>query len=183
MMEQEQEQQRNLSPEFLYTCDASPVQFGSLYQIRKYLRSVLGNDRARLRRAFAELDEYGKTIAFGTHAGRRKRKKGEYHYNVFPHKNVFFETDLMDVFGRRGKRDAALKRLNDNYVYLLFVLNGGTKYLYFRKLKTKLGAEVAQQLTDIFAREVRVRLHAGYRYTLLHSDRGKSITMQLLIVL
>ena len=76
MMEQEQEQQRNLSPEFLYTCDASPVQFGYLYQIRKYLRSVLGNDRARLRRAFAELDEYGKTIAFGTHAGRRKRKKG-----------------------------------------------------------------------------------------------------------
>ena len=89
----------------------------------------------------------------------------------------------MDVFGRRGKRDAALKRLNDNYVYLLFVLNGGTKYLYFRKLKTKLGAEVAQQLTDIFAREVRVKPRAGYRCTLLHSDRGKSITMQLLIVL
>ena len=144
--------EHNLSPEFLYTSDASPVQFGSLYQISKYLRSVIGHDKVRLNRAYAELKEYEKTSALGTHAGRRKRRRGQHHYNILPHKDEFFEMDLMDVYGKRGKDDNRLRRLNEGYVYLPFVLNGGTKYLYFRKLKwlvhLAIFSNMISELTD-----------------------------------
>ena len=81
------------SPKYLYTSDNSPVQYGSIYEIKRYLK------RERppgLRGYLRDLDEYAKRIQLGTHQGVAHRKEGEYNYNLYPHKGEFFECDLMD---------------------------------------------------------------------------------------
>ena len=170
---------RNLSAEYLYTPDESPVQYGSLSQIRAYLRKQLKIDPKAFRAASKDLANFAKRNTLGTHTEPRKSKKrtGIFHYGIFPHKDEFFESDLMDVFGYRGQEDAQLKKLNDGYVYLLLVINGGTKYLYAKKLRTKSGSEVAARLRDIFYEIGIMRrgtaAESGFHAVLTHSDRGK----------
>ena len=170
----------NLSAEWLYTSDDSPVQYGSLSQIRAYLKKQLKHDPRAYRDAAKELAAFAKRNTLGTHTETRKatkRRAGIFHYSIFPHRDEFFESDLMDVFGSRGHEDAALRKLNDGYVFLLLVINVGTKYLHAKKLRTKSGFEVAARLRDIFY-EIGV-MHGsaggerGFRTVLTHSDRGK----------
>ena len=162
------------SVEWLYTSDDSPVQYGSLSQIRAYLRKTLQG--VQYKAALKELTAFAKRNTLGTHTEVRKRRKrqGVFHYSVFPHKDEFFETDLMDVFGARGHEDEKLRELNNGFVFLLLVINVGTKYVYARKLRTKGSAEVAAALKDIFVRDVRI-LHRSkeYQTVLMHSDKGK----------
>ena len=138
------------SVEWLYTSDESPVQYGSLSQIRAYLRKTLQG--ARYKAALKELTIFAKRGTLGTHAEvhRHRKRKGTFHYGVFPHSDEFFETDLMDVFGTRGHEDADLRKLNNGYVFLLLVINVGTKYVYARKMLTKSSGEVAAALKELY---------------------------------
>lgn len=47
-------------------------------------------------------------------------------------------------------------KFNSNYKYLLIVIDGFSKYLWVRKLKTKLTKEVSEQMEDIFKKSKRV---------------------------
>ena len=164
------------SVEWLYTSDESPVQYGSLSQIRAYLRHTLKNKPVQYKAALKELAEFAKRGSLGTHTEvhRRRKRTGIFHYGIFPHKNEFFETDLMDVFGARGHEDANLQKLNDGYVFLLLVINVATKYVYAKKLRTKSSGEVAAALKDIFIRNVHILSRSrDFKSVLLHSDRGK----------
>ena len=67
------------SPEYLYTSDNSPVQFGSLYEIKRYLKRE--NPPPQLSRCFREWDEYVKGIQLGVHHGVAHKKGGEYNYS------------------------------------------------------------------------------------------------------
>ena len=146
------------SAEWLYTSDESPVQYGSLSQIRTYLRLHLRGKPHEYKAALKDLTEFAKRSTLGTHTEvhSSKRRTGIFHYGTFPHRDEFFETDLMDVFGARGHEDAALQKLNDGYVFLLLVINVGTKFLYAKKLRTKSSGEVANALRDIFIHDVHI---------------------------
>ena len=82
------------SPEYLYTSDKSPVQFGSIYEIKRYLKRAKPSG---LKGCLRDLDAYAKQIQLGTHQGVAHRKEGEYSYTLYHHKDEFFECDLMDV--------------------------------------------------------------------------------------
>ena len=60
------------SPEYLYTSDNSPVQFGPLYEMKRYLKR---ENPPQLSRYLRELDEYAKGIQLGTHRGPQERER------------------------------------------------------------------------------------------------------------
>ena len=68
------------SPEYIYTSVNSPVQFGSLYEIKRYLKR---ENPPQLSRYLGELDEYAKGIQLGTHCGVAHKKEEEYDYSLF----------------------------------------------------------------------------------------------------
>ena len=154
------------SPEYLYTSDNSPVQFGSLYEIKRYLKR---ENPLQLSRYLRELDEYAKGILLGTHRGVAHKKEGEYNYSLFAHRDEFFECDLMDVYGKRPRH---IFKLNDGYVFALIVINAKTKMVHFRLLKTKGGVEVAKATKEIFTLDVKPEIE-GFKEVMLHSDYGK----------
>ena len=116
-----------------------------------------------------DLDEYAKKIELGTHQGAPTRKEGEYNYTLYPHRDEFFECDLMDVYGRQA---SDVVEVNDGYVFLLLVINAQTKMVYFRPLRGKGGSEVAESLYDIFTNDIRPDTYA-FHEILLHCDQGK----------
>ena len=70
------------SPEYLYMSHKSPVQFGSTYEIKRYLKRV---NLSGLKGYLRDLDEYAKRIQLGTYQGVAHRK--EYSYTLYPHKS------------------------------------------------------------------------------------------------
>ena len=89
------------SPEYLFTSDNSPLQFGSLYEIKHYLKR---ENPPQLSRYIRELDEYAKGMQLGTQRGVVHKKEGAYNYSLFAHKDELFECDLMDAYGKRFHR-------------------------------------------------------------------------------
>ena len=154
------------SPKYLFTSDDSPVQFGSIYAVKQYLKKERPPNLAQRLR---DVDEYVKNVDFGTHQGVAHRKEGEFSYTLYPHRDEFFECDLMDVYGKRGVEVAAK---NKGYVFLLLVINAQTKMLYFRPLRGKSGVEVAKALREIFVDDVKPVVK-GFEEILLHCDHGK----------
>ena len=61
------------SPEYLYTSDKLPVQFGSIYEIKRYLKRA---EPAGLKGYLRDLEEYAKRIQLGTLQGVAHRKEG-----------------------------------------------------------------------------------------------------------
>ena len=51
------------SPEYLYTSDKSPVQYGSIYEIKRYLNKAKPTG---LKGYLKDLDEHAKKIELGT---------------------------------------------------------------------------------------------------------------------
>ena len=158
------------SPE--YTSDNPPVQFGSLDEIKRYLKR--GNP-PQLSRYLRELDEYAKGIQLGTHRGVAHKKEGEYNYSVFAHRDEFFECDLMDIYGKRPQH---IFKLNDGYVFALIVINAQTKMVCVRLLKTKGGMEVAKATKEIFTLDGKPEIE-GFKEVMLHSDHGKYVATVL----
>ena len=150
----------------LLPSDNSPVQFGSLYEIKRYLKR---ENPPQLSSYLRELGEYAKGIQLGTHRGVAHKKEGEYNYSLFAHRDEFFECDLMDIY---GKRPPHIFKLNDGYVFALIVINAQTKMVYFRLLKTKGGVEVAKAVKEIFTLDVKPEIE-GFKEVMLHSDHGK----------
>ena len=60
----------------------------------------------------------------------------------FPRVNHQFVADLIDM--------AAYAKYNSGYKYILCVMDGMSRYLYCRKLKTKKGSEVLEAFQEIF---------------------------------
>ena len=60
------------SPEYLYTSDKSPVQYGSIYEIKRYLNKAKPTG---LKGYLKDLDEYAKKIELGTHQGASLGKR------------------------------------------------------------------------------------------------------------
>ena len=170
----------NFSPAQLYTSDKSPVQYGFIYEIKRYLKKKNPPD---LKKHFADLAEYAKKKNLGTHKGVSYKKEGEYNYSIYPHKDEFFECNLMDVYGKHGK---SVLKINEGSVFALIVINIQTKMVYFRLLQTRGGKEVAEALKYIFEIDIQPKLD-GFLEILLHCDHGKefnnvhvSSTMKLL---
>ena len=154
------------SPEYLHTSHKSPVQFGSIYEIKRYLKRA---NPSGLKGYLRDLDEYAKRIQLGTHQGVAHRKESEYSYTLYPHKDEFFECDLMDVY---GKRTLSAFKLNDGYVFVLLIINAQTKMVYFRPLRGKGGKEVAEALKEIFTFDIRPNIER-FSEIFLHCDHGK----------
>ena len=150
------------SPEYLYTSDNSPVQYGSIYEIKHYLKHErLPGLRGYLR----DLDEYAKLIQLGTHQGVTHRKGGST-ITTSIHTRMSFS----EVYGRGT---ASVVKLNDEYVFVLLVINVQTRMLYFRPLYGKRsGKGVAEALKGIFMIDIQSQIE-GFSEILLHYDHGK----------
>lgn len=86
---------------------------------------------------------------------RRNFQRNRYHVTNI---NDLFQIDLIDLLN--------IKQYNQDYCYLLSVIDVFSKYAWVKPLKNKTGKEVALALEDIFSKDKRIPLN-------ISSDRGK----------
>ena len=162
------------TPHYLYTNAQSPVRWGGFTAIKKYLDNYLKprNDQ-QYAGAVRALKQYRQEIPLGTHVEGSKQKHSTFNKTFYPHKDQAFECDIMDMLGTVG-RTVAVKRLNKRYIYLLILINVGTKYLYIAKLRTKNVNEVNRALRHLLQQAISAgQLHHPNYQTYLQSDKGK----------
>jgi hypothetical protein len=149
-------EENKLNAKYLFYNDNSDVQWGSATQLRNYIKSHSNVNDENYEENLKSVDDLQKEINLGSHTLKHLRDIGQYHYSLNPHQKSSFQADLMDVLGKNGTLKH-VRQINKSYIWLLLVINTQTKMLYFRKLKSKKGAETSKALMDIMKEDVGLK--------------------------
>ena len=148
----------------MYSEPAAPSAFSSLHKLRVALRHATGKQKKTKRKTPGQIKAWLKTQdAYTIHRAVRNR----FPRNPYTFNNIddVWEIDILDL--------TSLKKYNNNYRYLLQVIDLFSKYLHSVPLRTNTGKEVAAALESIF-RDPKYRKPIRRRPVWVRTDKGKA---------
>jgi len=145
----------------LYTDPAAASAFSSLHKLQQAVRHAPSSKKKK--ETPTQIKEWLETQdAFTLHRPLRKR----FPRNPYTVNNIddVWELDILDL--------SSLKKFNNNYRYLLQVIDVFSKYLHSVPLRTKTGKEVAAALESIF-KDPKYTKPIRRRPVWVRTDKGK----------
>jgi len=147
----------------LYTDPAAPSTFFSLHKLQQAVRHAPSNKKQTKKKTPSQIKEWLETQdAYTLHRPLRKRfPRNPYTVNNI---NDVWEIDIFDL--------SSLKKFNNNYRYLLQVIDVFSNHLHSVPLRTKTGKEIAAAFESIF-KDPKYRKPIRRRPVWVRTDKGK----------
>lgn len=132
------------NPEYLWYY--SPVRFSSITSVVNFIKGKT-KDKPQLRaRALKNFEKFSQKIIVGTRSFQRINKRRQFHYELGS-KDYLFQMDIADLFGDNRNR---ISKLNNNYKYIIIIVNSLTKRVYAYPLIDRTNVNIINVLKNAF---------------------------------